>query len=160
MSLWAETEIIANEGYFRPTCIMMHPMRSEQPASASLPHDLRDDATCTIRAAPPLVLRQNWKTQVKQAAIFWCMPNTVFILPLVWAQPTNRSPIGFEAQTTKPSWRFFGQVTKPQLPVLRPKPGKHDDHGVEAKPRNPFSSSPCARCRLHTVSPTSRSSGH
>jgi hypothetical protein len=68
-----------------------------------------------------------------------------------------------------------GQITKPQLPVLRPKLGnpsewfwgqttrtvatglptqkKTVDLGFEAKPRNLCLSSPCARCRLHTASP-------
>jgi hypothetical protein len=70
---------------------------------------------------------------------------------------------------------FVGQISKPQLPVLRPKLGnvsewfgcqttrtiatgfeaklgKTVDLGFESKPRNSRSSSPCAWCRLHTAS--------
>jgi hypothetical protein len=39
------------------------------------------------------------------------------------AQPTNRSLLGLEAQTKKPFGDFEAQITKPELPVLRPKPG-------------------------------------
>jgi hypothetical protein len=69
-----------------------------------------------------------------------------------------------------------GQITKLQLPVLRPKLGNPSrwfwgqttrtvatnfeaklgetiDLGFEAEQRNPYSSSFCARCRPHTASP-------
>jgi hypothetical protein len=39
------------------------------------------------------------------------------------AQPTNRSLFGFEVQNKKLSWWFWGQIIKPELPVLRPKLG-------------------------------------
>jgi hypothetical protein len=71
---------------------------------------------------------------------------------------------------------FVGQITKPQLPVLQPKPENQSEWfwvqttrtvatgfeaksgetialGFEAKPRNPCFSSHCARCRPHIVSP-------
>jgi hypothetical protein len=71
---------------------------------------------------------------------------------------------------------FVGQITKPQLLVLRPKSGSPSEWfwgqttrtvaigfdvklgetvnlGFEAKPRNSRSSSSCARCRSYTMSP-------
>jgi hypothetical protein len=45
-----------------------------------------------------------------------------------------------------------GQITKPQLPILSSKLGETVDLGFKAKSRKPRSSSPCAWCRLHTVS--------
>jgi hypothetical protein len=48
---------------------------------------------------------------------------------------------------------FEAQITKPELPVLRPKPGNPPPPGFVAQPRNPRSKSPCARCRSHTALP-------
>jgi hypothetical protein len=39
------------------------------------------------------------------------------------AQPTNNSPHSFEAKLRNCHGDFMGQITKPQLSVLRPKPG-------------------------------------
>jgi hypothetical protein len=39
------------------------------------------------------------------------------------AQPINHSPLGFEAKSRNYHGDFVGQITKPQLLVLRPKPG-------------------------------------
>jgi hypothetical protein len=38
------------------------------------------------------------------------------------AQPTNRSPLDFEAQIKNRRDDFEAQTTKPKLPVLRQKP--------------------------------------
>jgi hypothetical protein len=63
--------------------------------------------------------------QVKQAARSWHVSHAVFILPLVlWH---NRQTITHLVLRHKPRNRhsdFVGQITKPQLPVLRPKPGE------------------------------------
>jgi hypothetical protein len=48
---------------------------------------------------------------------------------------------------------FWGQTKKPDLAVLRPNHWQTLKLGFEAKPRKSRSSSPYARCRLHTVSP-------
>jgi hypothetical protein len=45
-------------------------------------------------------------------------PPVVFL-----AQPTNRRPFGFEQQTKKQLCNFKAQITKPELLVLRLKPG-------------------------------------
>jgi hypothetical protein len=114
--------------------------------------------------------------QAKQAARSRHMSHAVFILPsILWC---SQQTIVHLVLSPKPRNRhddFVGQITKPPLPVLRIKPGnpsewflgqttrtvatsfeakprKIVDLGFEAKPRNPRSSSPCARCRLHTTS--------
>jgi hypothetical protein len=80
------------------------------------------------------------------------------------AQPTNHSPLGFEAQTKKYLRWFWGpnqqtvaigfvaQTRKPVATGFEAKPGETANLGFEAKPRNPCSSSPYARCRSHTTS--------
>jgi hypothetical protein len=100
--------------------------------STMMPH-----APSTI--APPPVLRQNWET-VAQLASRWSKPldidvcsHTVFIHSSgLGRKPTNVVPLGFEAQTKKPSWWFCGpnhqtiaigfeaQTGKPDWVVLRP----------------------------------------
>jgi hypothetical protein len=47
MPLQVGKEITANEWYFSPTSTTSHPTPSNRLASASLPRDLRDDATYT-----------------------------------------------------------------------------------------------------------------
>jgi hypothetical protein len=113
----------------------------------------------------------------KQAARSRRVPYTIFILPLVlwW----NRQTIAHLVLRPKP-WNyrgeFAGQITNPQLSVLRPKsgnpgewfwgqttrtvatgfedkPGETVDHGFEAKTRNSRSSSPYAQYKPHTSSP-------
>jgi hypothetical protein len=53
------------------------------------------------------------------------------------AQPTNRSLLGFEAQTKNRSGDFEAQIIKPELLILRPKLGNPSHLGFEAQPRNP-----------------------
>jgi hypothetical protein len=119
---------------------------------------------------PPPVLRPDRETLARLASkrashqILTRVPHRPLSISFV-VQPTNRTPLGFEAQTTKP-----------ELPVLRPKPGTRAT-GFKAKPektvravlrsnhsqtinlgfvaqsRNPHSSSPRARCRPHIAPP-------
>jgi hypothetical protein len=42
----AKRKIASNEGLFGPTSTTLHPTPSNGPSFASLPRDLRDDATC------------------------------------------------------------------------------------------------------------------
>jgi hypothetical protein len=81
------------------------------------------------------------------------------------AQPTNHSPLGFEAQTKKSSWRFCGpnhqivvagfeaQIEKPEATGFEAKPGETVALSFKAKLRNSRSSYPCALCKPHTASP-------
>jgi hypothetical protein len=65
--------------------------------------------------APLLFLRQNWETLTRLAS-WWSKPldvdtcpHTVFIRSSVFKRkPTNLLPLGFEAQTKKPSQWFWG----------------------------------------------------
>jgi hypothetical protein len=134
----------------------------------------------TITPLP--VLRQNWKTLARLASR-WSKPldvdvcsHTVFIRwSVLRRKPINLLPLGFEAQTKKPSWWFcgpnhqivatgfeakpgnpnewfWGQTTTTIATGFEAKPGETVDLGFEAELKNPLSLSPCARCRPHIAS--------
>jgi hypothetical protein len=99
--------------------------------------------------APSPVLRQNWETLTRLASRWSKLPDvdacshTIFICSLVLRRKLiNLLPLGFEVQTKKSSWWFWG----PNYQTLTSR--------FEAKPENPrFSSPPCVWCRSHTVAP-------
>jgi hypothetical protein len=100
--------------------------------------------------APPSVLRPDWKTLARLASRR--------------SNLTNRSRLGFKAQTKKPLWWFWelnyqteaagfdAQTRKLDATGFEAKSEKTIDLGFEAQPRNLCSSSPRARCRPHTAS--------
>jgi hypothetical protein len=67
----------------------------------------------TVAHSP--VLRQSWET-LAQLALWWSKPPNINTCPhtiiIRWSilrcKPTNLLPHGFEAQTKKPSWWFWG----------------------------------------------------
>jgi hypothetical protein len=132
---------------------------------------------------PPPVLRKNWET-LAQVVSRWskppdidACPQTVFIhLSVLRRKLKSLLPLGFEAQTKKPSWWFCGPNHQTTAAYFRPKPGNPSEWfcgqttrtvatgfeakpgetinlGFEVEPRNSCSSSPCAQCRPHTASP-------
>jgi hypothetical protein len=75
---------------------------------------------------PPAVFRPDWET-LARLAFTSSKPLDLDACPAStslrrFCGATNRSLLGFEAQTKKPSWWFEAQITKPELLVLRPKP--------------------------------------
>jgi hypothetical protein len=123
----------------------------------------------TMPHAPPAiaslsVLKQKWETLARLAS-WWNhrgeVQTTKFLLKLrnhlhlligFEVQITNFLPLGFEAQTKKSSWWFCGSNHQTAATNFKAQTGKPADLGFEAQPRNPRSSSPCAQCKLHTVS--------
>jgi hypothetical protein len=148
----------------------MQPIVLTRPSSASTRHNLYDDTTCTIRITPLTVLRSDWET-LPQLAPRWSRPldlnayltSSLSSISFV-AQPSNRSLLGCEAQTEKPSRWFWNpnhqikdvgfdvQTKKHVLLVLSSNDWQSVDLRFEAKPRNSRSSSPYARCISHTAS--------
>jgi hypothetical protein len=107
----------------------MQPVTSTHPSSASTPRDLHDDATCTTCrhafASFEARLRNPSPTcfQAKQAVKSRCVSYTVLLLSVLWG---NRQTVARLVLRHKPRNRrgdFEAQITKPKLPVLRPKPG-------------------------------------
>jgi hypothetical protein len=110
MPLGPNTKTTAKMGWKGP----MLPVASTHLSSASTPHDLRDDAKCTIHAAPPLVLRADWET-LAQLASRKSKPLDLDACPTpsstshqFCGATTNHSLLHFESQTKKPSWWFWG----------------------------------------------------
>jgi hypothetical protein len=70
---------------------------------------------CAPPVIAPPVLRQNWET-LPRLASWWIKPPNVDACPhiifirssVLRSKPTNLLPHGFEAQTKKPSWWFWG----------------------------------------------------
>jgi hypothetical protein len=108
MPLWDEKEIIANKGYFGLTFTAPHPMKSNQPSSASLPCNLHDDVMCTTRHRSFTSFKVKLENPslicfvVKQATRY----RRVFthrLHPLIGfeVQMINLLPLGFHDQTEK-----------------------------------------------------------
>jgi hypothetical protein len=115
--------------------------------------------------------------QAKQAARSRCVSCAVFILPLIlWCKWWIKAHLVLRPKRKNRHGDFVCQITKPQLPVFRPKPEnlsewfwyqtirtvatgfeakpeETTDLGFEPEPRNSCSLSPCAQCRPHTASP-------
>jgi hypothetical protein len=99
--------------------------------------------------------------QVKQAARSQCVSNTIFIFPSVlWHNQQTIAHLVFRPKPRNCRSDLVGQIMKPQLPVLRPKPGNPPT--LVLRPNQET----CAPCLLVHVAnrtqcqPTSRSSGH
>jgi hypothetical protein len=101
MPLWNKRNITSNEGYFCLTSTAPHPTPLDRSSFASLPRDLRDDATCTTRRRSSASFKTKLGNPMptcfvtKQAAGCRCM-SSHRLHPL----------IGFEAQIDKhpPTW--------------------------------------------------------
>jgi hypothetical protein len=148
----------------------MQPIASTYPFSTSTQCNLRNDAMCTISDAPPPILRPDWEN-LAWLASRWSKPLDLDACPTPSSssssfvtQPTNHSPLGFEAQIKILSRWFWGpnhqiiaagfeaQTEKPEATGFEPKPGESVELGSEAKPRNTRSLSSCTWCRTHTTS--------
>jgi hypothetical protein len=138
------------KGYFGPTSTMPHLTPLNQPSFASLPRDLRNDATCTIRRRSSTRFEAKLGNSsptcitMKQAAGCRCV-SALRLHPV----------IGFEAQTDKPPpTLFWGPNQETVVVGLRQKHWQTIATGFEAKPGNPrFSSPPCVWCGSHTALP-------
>jgi hypothetical protein len=70
------------------------------------------------------------------------------------AKPPESVATGFEVKAPETvATGFEAKPAKTVRVVLRPNHSQTADLGFEAQPRNPRSSSPCARCRPHMVPP-------
>jgi hypothetical protein len=107
----------------------MQPVASTRPSSACLRRNLRDGAMCTTRrrASAGLQARLENPSQtyfdVKQAAKSQRVSRVDLPPSVLWR---NRQTEAHLVLRTKPRNRrgdFETQITKPELPVLRPKPG-------------------------------------
>jgi hypothetical protein len=83
---------------------------------------------------------------------FEAMPETITVG--FEAKPLETIAAGFEAKLPETvTTSFEAKPAKTIRVILRPNHSGTIDHGFEAQPRNPRSSSPCARCGPHTAPP-------
>jgi hypothetical protein len=129
MPLCAKKEITASEGYFGLTSTAPHLMPSNRPSPASLPRDLRDDATCTTSrhsfASFEAKLANTSPTcfQAKQDTRSQRVSHNVFILPsILWHNRRTVAHLVLRPKQRNCCGDFVDQITKSQLPVLMPKP--------------------------------------
>jgi hypothetical protein len=94
---------------------MLHLTPSNQPSYAALPRDLRDDATCTTHHHSFASFEAKLENPspscfpMKQAAGYQCVSSHhLHSLISFEAQTDKPPPLGFEAQTKKPSQWFWG----------------------------------------------------
>jgi hypothetical protein len=130
MPIRAKKVIIAKEGYFGPTSTASHSMPSNQSSSTSLPCDLCDDAMCMThhcsfanfeaKLGNPSLTR----FEARQAARSRRVSHTVLILPLIlWHNQQTIAHLVLRPKPRNHRSDFVGPITKPQLPVLRPRLG-------------------------------------
>jgi hypothetical protein len=148
----------------------MQSITSTHPSLASSPRGLYDDVTHTTHHCSYARFEANRETVAQLAS------RSSQLLDLNTCPAPSSSSHQFCGATDKPLQCFMGQITKPQLSVLRPKPGNPSewfwgqttrtvatgfqakpgettDHCFEAKPRNSCFSSPRAWCRPHMALP-------
>jgi hypothetical protein len=87
----------------------------------------------------PPVLRPDWETLARLAST-WSKPLDLDACPApsssfvgFLAQPTNHSLLGFEAQTKKPSWWFWGPNHQTVAVSFESQTGKPSTTGFQAK---------------------------
>jgi hypothetical protein len=134
----------------------MHPVASTHPSSASSPRDIRDDATCITYRRVSTSFEANWETL---ARLIFTRSKTLYLdvcpvptsshrfcgathkLLSAWFWGSNKKTVAviFRLKSPNRSYQFWGQNQETV------------DLGIEAKPRNPCSSSPCARSRPNTA---------
>jgi hypothetical protein len=138
----------------------MQSVASASPSLALTRCNLYDDVTCTIRTAPPPVLRPARKT-LARLVFRWSKPVNLDACPI-----SSSSSRQFHGATDKlyPVWFWYpnhqtvaadyeAQTGKPDPVVLMSNHWQTIDLGFEATPRNQRSSSPCVWYRPHTASP-------
>jgi hypothetical protein len=114
-----------------------------RPSSTCLRRNLRDGAACTTRRRASASLHARLgnpsKTcfHAKQAARSRCVSRADLPPSVLWHNPQTKVQLILRHKLRNRCGNFEAQITKPELPVLRPKPGNLYHLGFEAQPRNP-----------------------
>jgi hypothetical protein len=107
----------------------MQSVASTRSSLASSRRNLSDDATCTTRhrASTSLEARLGNPSPncflVKQAARSWHVSHTDLPLSVLWRNRQTKTRLILRPKLRNHRGDFEAQITKPELPVLRPKPG-------------------------------------
>jgi hypothetical protein len=107
----------------------MQPVTSSRPSLACLQRNLHDGATCTThhRASASLYARLGNPTQTyfhaKQAARSRRVSRADLLPSVLWRNRQTEAHLVLRPKPRNRHGDFEVQITKPELPVLRPKPG-------------------------------------
>jgi hypothetical protein len=107
----------------------MQPVVSTRPSSACLRRNLRDGTICTTRrrASTSLQARMGNPSQTcfhtKQAARSRCVSHADLPPSVLWHNRQTEACLVLRPKPKNRRGDFKDQITKPELPVLRPKPG-------------------------------------
>jgi hypothetical protein len=105
------------------------PIVSIHPSSTCLQRNLRDSATCTThhRASASLQARlgnpSHTYFHAKQAARSRCVSHADLPPSVLWRSRQTKAHLVLRHKPRNCRSDFEAQITKPKLPVLRPKPG-------------------------------------
>jgi hypothetical protein len=106
-----------------------HLIASTHPSSTCLRYNLCDGATCTTRrrASASLQARLENPNQtcfyMKQAARSRCVSRANLPPSILWRNQQTEARLVLRLKPRNCHGDFEAQITKPKLPVLRPKPG-------------------------------------
>jgi hypothetical protein len=121
----------------------MQPVTSTRPSSACLRRNLRDGVTCTTRrrASASLQARLENPSQTcfhaKRAARSPCVSRADLPTSILWRNRHIKACLVLRLKPRNHRDDFKTQITKPELPVLRPNRKTLHHLGFEAQPRNP-----------------------
>jgi hypothetical protein len=127
MPLWPNTMKIAKGGLQGPT----QPIASTRLSSTYLRRNLHDGATCTTRhrASASLQARLRNRSQtcfhVKQAARSRRVSRIDLPPSILWRNRQTEACMVLMPKPRNHRGDFEAQITKPELPVLRPELGNH-----------------------------------
>jgi hypothetical protein len=108
---------------------LTQPATSTRPSSASSRCHLRDDAMCTTRSRASDSLKTRLENpsvtcfQPKQAIRTRHMSRAILPPSVLWCNRQIKACLILSPKPRNYRGDFDTQITKPQLPVLRPKPG-------------------------------------
>jgi hypothetical protein len=108
--------------------VLTQPIASTSLSSASLPRDLHDGTMCTTRCRVSISFQArlgNYSAtyfQVKQGARSRCMSHTILPLSILWRNRQSEALLVLRPKPRNCHSDFEAQITKLELPVLRPKP--------------------------------------
>jgi hypothetical protein len=111
---------------------LMHSIASTRPSSTCLRRNLHDGATCTTRLENP----SQTCFHVKQAARSRRVSRVDLPPSVLWRNRQTEAHMVLRPKPRNCHGDFEAQITKPELPVLRPKPRTLHHLGFEAQPRN------------------------
>jgi hypothetical protein len=87
--------------------------------------DLHGNATCIIRRCSFINFEANWETQVRLSSRTRSrrVSHAVLLLSVLWRNRQTIARLVLRLKRRNRCDDFVSQITKPQLPILRPNPG-------------------------------------